>query len=233
MVFLAERKPAEAEATASAGLEDSRALYPFARLERYTICLAATARAIREQIRHSTPEDQLVYSRKAGRHGQPEILSGPEVVKARAARETNLINDLSKVARRTTLFRAMAQLEEADSQSDRPELTEHVLSLVKSAHQLAPEYCLWFLVQSGTFSRLDQDPCLEGLRAEGRALLTTWSERAPDATTVKKALDAAEAEAQARPGRQASYQALMAQLITLGSTFALLLVWAWRFLALS
>ena len=233
MVLLAEGKPAEAEATASAGLEDSRALYPFARLERYTICLAATARAIREQIRHSISENQLVYSRKAGRHGQPEILSGPEIVKARTARETSLIHDLSKVARRTPLFRAMAQLEEADSQSGKPEQTAHVLALVKSAHQLAPLYCIWFLEQPGTFSRLDQDPYLESLRAEGRALFAAWRDRAPDAKTVKAALDAAETEAQARPGRQASYLALMAQLITLGSTFALLLVWAWRFLALN
>jgi hypothetical protein len=233
MVFLAERKPAEAEATASAGLEDSRALYPFVRLERYTTCLAATARAIREQIRHSIPEDQLIYSRKAGRHGQPEILSGPEIVKARTDRETSLINDLSKVSRRTPLFRAMAQLEEADSESDRSELTEYVLSRVKSAHQLAPAYCLWFLSQPGTLSRLGQDPYLEALRAEGRALFAAWSEHAPDAKTVKEALDVAEAKAQARPGQQSSYLALMAQLITLGSTFALLLVWAWRFLGLS
>jgi hypothetical protein len=233
MVMLAEQKPAEAEATASAGLEDSRALYPFARLERYAICLAATARAIREQVRHRVPEDQLEYSRKAGRHGQPEILSGPEIVKVRTARETSLIGDLSKVARRTTLFRAMAQLEEADSQSDRAEQTAHVLSLVKSAHELAPAYCLWFVEQPGTFSRLEQDPYLESLRAESQALFASWSEHVPDAKTVKEALDAAEAEAQARPGRQASYQALMAQLITLGSTFALLLVWTWRFLALS
>src|SRR5215469_1687653 len=114
MALLAEQKPAEAEATAASGLEDSRALYPFARVERYTTCLAATARAVREQLRHSPPEGQPVYSRRTGRRGQPEIVSGPEFLKTRRNQELEYLKDLSRTARGASLLRAMALLEEAD-----------------------------------------------------------------------------------------------------------------------
>lgn len=233
MVLLAEEKPAEAEATAAAGLEDSRALYPFARLERYTICLAATARAVREQIRHSPPEGQPVYSRRTRRRGQPEIVSGPEILKVQKNREIQYLHDLSRTARRAALLRAMALLEEADFLSDQADQVERVYSLLKSTQKLAPEYCLWFVAQPGTFSRMAEDPYLASLRAEADARFAAWNAQTPDAEVIKEVLASAETEAQARPGAQSSHQALMAQLITLGSTFALLLLWTWRFLILN
>jgi hypothetical protein len=233
MVLLAEQKPVEAEATAASGLEDSRALYPFARLERYTICLAATARAVREQLRHSPPEGQPVYSRRTGRHGQPEIVSGPEILKTRRNQEIEYLKDLSRTARGASLLRAMALLEEADFLSDQADQVERVYSLLKSTQKLAPEYCLWLVAQPGTFSKLAEDPYLAILRAEADARFAAWNSQAPDKEVTTKVLASAETEAQARPGVQASYQALMAQLVTLGSTFALLLVWTWRFLILN
>jgi tetratricopeptide (TPR) repeat protein len=233
MALLAEQKPAEAEATAASGLEDSRALYPFARLERYTICLAATARAVREQIRHSPPEGQPVYSRRTHRHGQPEIVSGPEILKVQRNREIAYLKDLSRTARGAPLLRSMALLEEADSLSDQADQIERVYALLKAAQNLAPEYCLWFAAQPGTFSRLTEDPYLTSLRAEAEARFAAWNAQAPDAEVIKEVLSSAETGAQARPGAQSSYQALMAQLITLASTFALLLLWTWRFLILN
>jgi hypothetical protein len=233
MALLAEQKPAEAEATAASGLEDSRALYPFARLERYTICLAATARAVREQIRHSPSEGQPVYSRRTRRHGQPEIVPGPEILKMQRNREIACLKDLSRTARGVPLLRSMALLEEADFLSDQSDQVERVYALLKAAQNLAPEYCLWFAAQPGTFSRLREDPYPASLRNEAEARFAAWNAQAPDAEVIKEILSSAETEAQARPGAQSSYQALMAQLITLGSTFALLLLWTWRFLILN
>ena len=68
-----------------------------------------------------------------------------------------------------------------------------------------------------------------GVLAAGLVLLTTGC----DAKTVEQALTDAEASGRARPAIQSSYPALVAQLITLGSTFTLLLVWTWRFLVLT
>jgi hypothetical protein len=42
-------------------------------------------------------------------------------------------------------------------------------------------------------------------------------------------LAAAEAHGRARPARQSSSLALITQVITLSSTFTLLLLWTWRF----
>jgi tetratricopeptide (TPR) repeat protein len=233
MVMLARHKPAEAEAAASAGLEDSRALYPFVRLERYTICLAATARAVREQIRHAAPSAHSEYFGTRRRKGRREILARSEVLKYQKQWEIACLSDLRRIGRKSALLQATAQLEEADSLSDQPEQTDRVFSLLGSAYQLAPEYCFWFLQQPGTFHRLDENPRVITLREAASALFADWNKQAPDAEAIKQALIAAEASGRARPGLQSSYPALVAQLITLGSTFTLLLVWTWRFLILT
>ncbi|MGO8950241.1 MAG: hypothetical protein ACLQUY_21795 [Ktedonobacterales bacterium] len=233
IVMLAKQKPAEAEATAGAGLEDSRALYPFARLERYTMCLAASARAIREQLRHPTTEDQgESFGKMLLKRGRT-LPSSADMLRYQKQREMGYVNDLRRLGRRSPLLRAMAQLEEADSLSDQPEQAERVHALLESAYRLAPEYCFWFVQQPGTFDRLSQDPHLIALRAEASALLAAWNSRTLDTEIVKQELLYAEETARAQPGAQSSYLALMVQLITLGSTFTLLLVWIWRFLILT
>jgi tetratricopeptide (TPR) repeat protein len=233
MVMLAKGKPAEAEAAAAAGLEDSRALYPFVRLERYTICLAATARAVREQTRNAAPGAHSEYFGTRRRKGPRQILARSEVLIYQKQWEIACLDDLRRIGRRSSLLQATAQLEEADSLSDQPEQTDRVFSLLGSAYQLAPEYCFWFLQQPGTFHRLDESPRVITLRQAAGALIADWNKHAPDAETVKQALKDAEVSGRARPAIQSSYSALAAQLITLGSTFTLLLVWTWRFLILT
>jgi tetratricopeptide (TPR) repeat protein len=233
MVMLAKGKPAEAEAAAAAGLEDSRALYPFVRLERYTICLAATARAIREQMRRAAPSAHSEYFGTRRRTDRRQILARSEVLKYQKQWEIGCLDDLRRIGRRSSLLQATAQLEEADSLSDRPEQTDRVFSLLGSAYQLAPEYCFWFLQQPGTFRRLDENPRVITLREAAGTLIADWNQHAPDAETVEQTLKDAEASGRARPAIQSSYPALVAQLITLGSTFTLLLVWTWRFLILA
>jgi tetratricopeptide (TPR) repeat protein len=233
MVMLAKGKPAEAEAAAAAGLEDSRALYPFVRLERYTICLAATARAIREQIRNAAPSAYGEYFGTRRRKGRRQILARSEVLKFQKQWEITCLNDLRRIGRRSSLLEATAKLEEADSLSDQPDQTDRVFSLLGSAYQLAPEYCFWFLQQPGTFHRLDENPHIMTLRQAAGGLIADWNKCAPDVEIIKQALKDAEASGCARPAIQSSYSALVAQLITLGSTFALLLVWTWRFLILT
>ena len=71
------------------------------------------------------------------------------------------------------------------------------------------------------------------LREEASALFSVWNARTLDSEIVKQELIYAEETGQAQPGAQSSYLALMAQLITLSSTFTLLLVWIWRFLILT
>jgi tetratricopeptide (TPR) repeat protein len=232
LVMLAQHKPAEAEAMAGAGLEDSRALYPFSRLERYTTCLAAMTRAIREQVRHPVADAQREYFHKTRRNGQRLALTGTLAVEEQKKLEGGYLRDLRKAAGRTPLLRAMALLEEADSLSDQPQQRERACTLLESAYQLAPEYCLWFVSQPGTFITLNDDPRLLALRTEASARFAAWNAHAPDSEVVGLALTAAEGDARARPAQQSSYQALVVQVITLGGTFALLLLWTWRFFIL-
>jgi hypothetical protein len=233
MAMLAKGKPAEAEAAAAAGLEDSRSLYPFVRLERYTICLAATARAIREQIRHVPPSSESRPFGARRRKGRLEIVARSEALNYEKQWEIACLNDLRRIGRRSLPLQATAQLEEADSLSDQPEQTERVLALLGSAYQLAPEYCFWYLQQPGTFHRLDEDPRVITLREAAATMFAGWNTGAPDVEAVKKALTDAEGSGHARPAVQSSYPALVAQLITLSSTFTLLLLWTWRFLILT
>src|SRR5215469_12009325 len=99
MAMLAKGKPAEAEAAAAAGLEDSRSLYPFVRLERYSICLAATARAIREQIRHAAPSAHNRHFGARRRKGRLETLARSEALNDQKQWEIACLNDLRRIGR--------------------------------------------------------------------------------------------------------------------------------------
>src|SRR5215469_4711329 len=99
MAMLAKGKPAEAEAAAAAGLEDSRSLYPFVRLERYTICLAAAARAIREQIRHAAPSAHGEYFGTRRRTGRMQTLARSEALNDQKQWEIACLNDLRRIGR--------------------------------------------------------------------------------------------------------------------------------------
>ena len=234
MAMLAKLRPAEAESTAASGLEDSRALYPFTRLERYSICLAALARALREERRHPNTDDAgATFGDPLLSSKQEKLLPSPELSKYQEQREAACLRDLRKIGSKAPLLRAMAQLEEADFQSDQPHRAERAFNLLDSAYRLAPDYTFWFLQQPGTFSGLRQEPRIVALRAEGSGLLERRNSCAPDPEIVKQELIYAEESGRAKPGLQSSYLALTAQLITLGSTFTLLLVWTWRFLILS
>ncbi len=234
MVMLAKHKPAEAEATASSGLEDSRALYPFARLERYSICLAAIARAQRAARRgRTTGEPDDSFATTLVKRGQRKVRSQPDMLRHAEQREIDCLRDLRRVGRRAPLLRAMAQLEEADFISDQPQQAERAFALLESAYRLAPEYSSWFIQQPGTLEPLRKEPRLVALREEASALLARRNAHAPNAEIVKQELIYADESALAQPGPQSSQLALMAQLITLSSTFALLLVWTWRFLILT
>jgi hypothetical protein len=101
--------------------------------------------------------------------------------------------------------------------------------LLASALELAPSYVHWFLTQPGTFLRLAEDERLIKERNTANAYFEETAQSAPGIEAVAMALAVAQRNARPRPAPQASREALLVQVITLGGTFALLLLWTWHF----
>ena len=206
-VVLARGMPAEAEALARAGTEDARALLPLVRQEHYILCLAALCRAARGVARLPLP---------------------PHHAKLAQATQHNL-EELRAVAKKSRHLKAIAQAEEAESLSESLATRERAFAELDAALQGWPDYVLWLIAQPGTFAALRGDERFARLAAKSAERLVELRHAGPTAQTVAASLAAAEQRARPRPARQASSLALVTQVITLSSTFALLLLWTWRF----
>ncbi len=199
-VMMARGMRAEAEALATAGAEDASMLQPLQRMEYYAMCLATASRSIR----------------LLGRKDQAK----------------RYYDELRKVARTSPFMRCMALIEEADGIAARGDATDHtsrIFELLATARNLAPSYVHWYLTQPGTFLRFADDERLITERDAANAYLAETALSAPGVEAVALALASAQHNARPRPAPQASREAMLVQVITLGGTFALLLLWTWHF----
>ena len=145
-----------------------------------------------------------------------------------AAAERALI-ELKKVAHKSPLLRAMYLLEEANAHSGTPEEANRALDTLDAARSMAPDYFNWYVLQPGTFAALRDDERFGASLAEAHRRYADMAKLAPSKEVVEKAIAMATRTGTPRPAAQASRDALMAQVFTLGGTFVLLLVWTWRF----
>jgi tetratricopeptide (TPR) repeat protein len=143
-----------------------------------------------------------------------------------------LVQDMRRAAHHSPALRAVALIEEAETLDDTPEQRDRAFALLTEAHARAPRYTQWYVTQPGTLSWLREDERLAQYTQEAATELMRLRAAAPDAGTVALALDLAEKDASARPGRQASRSAIALQVLTLAGTLLLLLWWTWRFFVL-
>ena len=173
-VLLARGRPAEAEAAASAGAEDARALQPLVRQEHYVLCLAALCRAVRP------------------------IKTGS--VAPRAARSSGTTPNSVAPARRIAGCSARWRRRRRPSASaPRPRATTRALKLLDSAVHDSLDYTLWLIAQPGTFAGLAHDAHFALYAAQAAERMTMLQASGPASEAVALALAAAEETAQPRP----------------------------------
>lgn len=150
-------------------------------------------------------------------------LDGPKGARAALAR-------LRRLARNAPATRAVALIEEAallaatrDAETEAN--SEEIERLAKQARALAPGYSLWRLAQFDAPPTSMSGYLLDGLRAQ--------SERAPSAGAVATLLRQAQTRMRPRPATMSSSSALLAQIITVAATLALLAIWTLIFFIFS
>lgn len=235
LALLARSLPAEAEALARAGLEDATSLLPFVRPEHYALCLAALCRALRAQnapavlVTDPGATSTSASERPDAAPAAPSRpLAGAGAV-GRNAQAARYLDQLRDATRGSPYLRAIALLEEADALAEAAGAEERVFSLLAEAHRLAPEYALWFVAQPATFDRLRADERLAPYLSAAAARIEAERAAVPNAELVELELANARGAARPRPAPQSSREAMLVQVATLAGTFALLLIWAYRF----
>jgi tetratricopeptide (TPR) repeat protein len=229
LALLARGLPAEAEALARAGLEDATSLLPFVRPEHYALCLAALCRALRAQ---NTPAVLVTDPSAPGASERPAASSRPLAgagAAGRNAQAARYLDQLRYSSRGSPYLHAIALLEEADALAGAAGAEERLFSLLAEAHRLAPEYALWFVAQPATFDRLRADERLAPYLSASAARIEAERAAMPNAEVVALEMANARASARPRPAPQSSREAMLVQVATLAGTFALLLIWAYRF----
>lgn len=210
-VMLARGMPAEAEALALSGVEDARALLPLVRHEHYVWCLAAACRAARTLARRATERELVAESR--------------EESQAAAA----YLSELRAAAKVNPALRSWAMLEEADGLAEVPTTRDQAATIARTVIDRWPENARWYITQPGTLAALSDDPALLQFAKTAAERFAELAAETPSSEAVAAALAAAGAVAQTRPPSHANSVALAVQVVTLASTFLLLLLWTWRF----
>lgn len=121
---------------------------------------------------------------------------------------------------------AVALLEEAGLRADEPaQAAEQTIY----AYASDPVYTRWYLTQPGTLPFLRETPDVAPLFVHGANSIAEMNAHTPDDEVIARLLRTIRPEARPRPASQRSRAALTTQLITLGVTLALLMIWMWRF----
>ena len=144
-----------------------------------------------------------------------------------------LLRDVHQAANQSPGLRAVVLLEEAEDQGDTAKQREKAFALLAGAKQRSPHYTNWYVTQPNTLTGLRQDERFAPYREEATAEVQRQREAAPGEETVALALQVAEKESSARPGKQSSRAAIALQVLTLAGTLVLLLAWTWRFFVLA
>ncbi len=135
------------------------------------------------------------------------------------------LSRLRRLARQTPAVSVYALLEEAASTQDDTQAAE----LVIRARATNPIYTGWYLTQPDTLPVVRESSGIAPLIIQGATSIQRMSDRAPDDEALALLLRSIRSEAHASPTYQSSAAALATQLVTLGATLALLLLWMWRF----
>lgn len=117
-------------------------------------------------------------------------------------------------------------LEEASLREDDP---AGAIASVREAFTSDPAYTGWYLTQPGAPAFLRDAPEIAPLLIQGAATIAQMNERTPDDEVIARLLLMIQPEERARPALQRSKAALNIQLVTLGATLILLLLWMWNF----
>jgi len=233
LALLARGLPAEAEALARAGLEDATSLLPFVRPEHYALCLVALCRALRTQnapaVLVTDPGTGETSERPDAAPAAPSRPLAGAGAAGRSAQAARYLDQLRDAGRGSPYLHAIALLEEADTLAEAAGGEERVFSLLAEAHRLAPEYALWFVAQPATFDRLRADERLAPYLSASAARIEVERGAVPNAELVELELANARGAARPRPAPQSSREAMLVLVATLAGTFALLLIWAYRF----
>ena len=140
---------------------------------------------------------------------------------------------LQKAPGQVRVLQAFALIEEAERQATTTEGKTRVFALLSDAYDRNAPYVLWYFTQPDSFQWMRDDPLY--IRAV-TAADERESQLAAHAVAVEQvALVLAQAQKMGhpRPAPQASRVALVAQLLTLAATVALLTWWTWSFFIVS
>lgn len=136
---------------------------------------------------------------------------------------------LQRAARNIPALRALALVEEAERLSKQPDGADRALTLLTEAFEYNASYVLWYFTQPDSFKWMGDDPrYLRTIAAadEREAELAT---KAPGGELIAQVLSYAEKMGHSRPAPQSSRMALLAQILTLAATLAMLTWWTWSF----
>lgn len=143
--------------------------------------------------------------------------------------EREAVRKLRQAAGRAPVLRAIALVEAAESQPATPDGKARAITLFADAFDLAEHYVLWYVSQPGTLAPLAGEAAFTAARDAGAKYLAKQREHAPDEQAVALALATAQTTGRPRPAPQSSRTALLAQVVTLTATVALLFGWTWAF----
>jgi tetratricopeptide (TPR) repeat protein len=157
------------------------------------------------------------------------ILCRAQRMQSQLEEQRAILGDLRRAAATDPTLQVMGLMEEIDGLPDTPQGHDRGFDLLEASHEVAPHYVLWYITQPGVLTRLRGDRRFLPYLDQATEEFQRFAERAPTAETTRDALEKAALSATPTPARQSSQGALLAQVLTLSGTLALLLLWIWRF----
>lgn len=126
-------------------------------------------------------------------------------------------------------LRALALVEEAERQTTDAEGCDRAFAILNEAFDLNAPYVLWYFTQPDSFKWMRDDPRFLRTVAAADERETRLATSAVALEQVTLVLAQAQKTGHPRPAPQASRAALLAQILTLTATVAMLAWWTWSF----
>jgi tetratricopeptide (TPR) repeat protein len=136
---------------------------------------------------------------------------------------------LQKAPKNIPTLRALALVEEAERQTADAEGRDRAFAILDAAFDLNAPYVLWYFTQPDSFKRMRDDPRFLRTVAAADERESRLASNAVALEQVALVLAQAQKTGHPRPAPQASRAALLAQILTLGATVAMLAWWTWSF----
>ena len=136
---------------------------------------------------------------------------------------------LQKAPGSTEALQALALVEEAERQTNDTAGRDRAFELLTTAYERNAPYVLWYFTQPDSFTALRDDPRYQPTIASADEREARLAADAALPEQVALVLAQAQKTGHARPAPQSSRAALLAQIVTLAATLALLVWWTWSF----